>query len=223
MAHAATSPVRLTLVTKDGSDSSYFPVKNNFSLGRDSQCSLRILDSSVDDLHCSLDWFNSSPYITNHTSSSKLKVNGKSVNGQVILKNRDTIKVGDSVTFRIDVDSPPSLLHDLVSPPRLSKPSLRKSTQNQRLFSLTKAPKPIKPQALTPVRRQLFTDAHATCSTGDEATLTDDESNDEDEDDHDEITTPKIRRKQPPPPPLRLALRSHDASRVSQASKKLSI
>lgn len=223
MAHAATSPARLTLVTQDGSDSSYFPVKNNFSVGRDSQCSLRILDSSVDELHCSLDWFNSSPYITNHTSSGKLKVNGKNVNGQVILKNKDHIKVGDSVTFRIDVDSPPSLLHDLVSPPRLSKPSLRKSTQNQRLFSLTKAPKPIKPQALTPVRRQLFADTHATCSTGDEATLTDDESNEEDEEDeHDEMTTPKIERKQPLPP-LRLSLRSHDASRVSQASKKLPI
>lgn len=208
----ATKPARLTLVAKDGSDSSYFPVKNNFTLGRGYQCTLRILDSSVDPLHCSFDWFNSAPYITKHTSNGKLKVNGKNVNGQVILKDKDTIKVGDSITFRLDVDSPPSLLHDLVSPPRLCKPVLRQRTQNQRLASLTKPPQPVKAEALTPVKRQLFTEAAASNQT----VLTDDDSESDD---------------QPPPtPPVtrnrcklqhKPILRPTYSTRVSKVTKKV--
>lgn len=164
---------RLVSVKENGSDGSSLPLFRGklYHIGRDKKCEIKIADPSVLYWHCCIDYVELEGARITPAAGTRIRINSEETSDPVMLQNGDMIRLGNKM-LRIDVRRilptrenddaplPEPLLVDMVTPPRVTKMTVRAKTQCKSLLSSTKPPVvPVSKKADdSPVKRQLFSD-----------------------------------------------------------------
>ena len=165
---------RLVSIKSDGSDGSCLPLFRNkqYHIGRDFKCDVKIADPTVLPYNCLIDYVElQGPRVT-PAAATTILVNDKEIDKPVMLSDGDTIRLGNNL-LRIDVRRilptrdedepvPQPLLVDMITPPRVTKMTVRAKTQCRSLLSSTKPPVVAVSKKIddSPAKRQLFADEH---------------------------------------------------------------
>lgn len=133
------------------------------------KCEVKIADPSVLFWHCCIDYIELEGARITPAAGTKILINSNETSDPVMLQNGDIIRLGNKM-LRIDVrrilptreneEAPQPLLVDMITPPRVTKMTVRAKTQCKSLLSSTKPPVvPVSKKADdSPVKRQLFSD-----------------------------------------------------------------
>ena len=162
---------RLVSMKDSGTDGSSLPLFRGklYHIGRDLKCEVKIADPSVLSYHCCIDYVELEGARITPAVGTHIIVNGNETAEPVMLQNGDTVRLGNKM-LRIDVrrilptreneEPPQPLLVDMITPPRVTKMTVRAKTQCKSLLSSTKPPVVAvsKKAEDSPVKRQLFSD-----------------------------------------------------------------
>lgn len=134
-----------------------------------SDLQVKVADPSVLSYHCCIDYIELEGARITPAVGTHIIVNGKETTQPIMLQNGDTIRLGNKM-LRVDVrrilptreneEAPQPLLVDMITPPRVTKMTVRPKTQCKSLLSSTKPPVVAvsKKAEDSPVKRQLFSD-----------------------------------------------------------------
>lgn len=162
---------RLVSIKDNGSEGSSLPLFRGklYHIGRDLKCEVKIADPSVLSYHCCIDYIELEGARITPAVGTHIIVNGEETSEAIMLQNGDKIRLGNKM-LRIDVrrilptreneDAPQPLLVDMITPPRVTKMTVRPKTQCKSLLSSTKPPVVAvsKKAGDSPAKRQLFSD-----------------------------------------------------------------
>lgn len=125
----------LQVTTQGATEGKVIPITvPQFTIGRDPQCHLRPASALISKKHCTLQIRDGKAYVRDHESTNGTLVNDQRVEGEIELKNQDTLKVGP-LTFVVRIDVPTSV--DKTTPlPKPKAPALDDESVAEMLLSM---------------------------------------------------------------------------------------